>query len=447
MTLFKTILYKKIQNPHVVVLLILLNTALIMNFNFVVWQNLFSILSLSISIIMLIYKRFFIGYLLHFLLFSYYLLPHFPRMANHCNIELVVLGCFFIMALFYILKNKPLLSNQSITLLCRTTLVWVYFYAGFHKLNSGFFSTCYSCANFVHVQFLKNITGHDYILDPNVLLLLQVATIIIEMIVPFGLFHQSTRKITVCILLFFHGYLSLIYYADFSALAVFLLFGSVANFEDKKTEYQKTSLYVIISILAILIRSMLLHANTTLANQCFIFGIIYNIGLTTWVFYNFVHFKKLKNTFTKKHYTIAFIPFVIISLWTLKTYIGLGNCANLTMFSNLITLKNESNHFLIDTKNTKLFQYEEDYILILSIKGLKYKTGLEHQRLPIIEFKYLSSKWIKQNHEKISVLYQYQNKTYLISDLKKHEYSKSDWWYQFVFFRKIQPINKNKCIW
>jgi hypothetical protein len=118
------------------------------------------------------------------------------------------------------------------------------------------------------------------------------------------------------------------------------------------------------------------------------------------------------------------------------------------MFSNLLTEKTRSNHLFIDTKKTKLFDFEEDNILILKLHDTLNRVGLKDFKIPKIEFEVLVKEWTKKyQHTPLNAVLVYKSDTIIIPDLKKSRFNQSKWWWKFVVFRKIQPEGANKCYW
>ena len=103
---------------------------------------------------------------------------------------------------------------------------------------------------------------------------------------------------------------------------------------------------------------------------------------------------------------------------------------------------------LIDTKKTKIFDFEEDNLLILKLHDTVKNEKLEGFKLPVIEFKCVAKRWTDKYPDlKINATVVYQNDTLQIDDLKKTKFIETKWWYHYVFFRKIQPEGPNGCYW
>src|SRR5690606_24274196 len=77
--------------------------------------------------------------LLSAMAFIIVVVPSFPRLANHANIETLLGIALLILSLYYSFKKEIKVNPQLISNTFRFGLISLYFMAGFHKLNYGFF--------------------------------------------------------------------------------------------------------------------------------------------------------------------------------------------------------------------------------------------------------------------------------------------------------------------
>ncbi|MDT0556718.1 HTTM domain-containing protein [Patiriisocius hiemis] len=419
--------------------------ALLMGYGSNSWIYPALVVALIISLLLLIFKQKF--WLISFFIASIAVLLYgfsFPRMANHGNLEFFI-GLFIIC--FLLLKYKDIKNNtlsvKNITWFFRFSLLSIYFFAGFHKLNSGFFSINESCTFLINQGFFST----EILTNTTIALVFQVGTILIEMLIPFGLLFRKTRKIAVLILLAFHIYLSFVGFSNFSSLAGFLLLGSLLSL--KKIKQKHLIIYTVSAVIAV-ITGFVLRNYTTLSfyKIAFINGLIYNIG---WVyfFYNLVKGIKFNTKNLQLSWQLA-IPVFFVFLWSSQAYIGLSNTGNLTMFSNLITESSRSNHFLINTKKTKLFFFEDDYVTILELPDYCKWNGIEKLEgydLPYIEFKTQVGFWKQKYNNPIPATVVYKKDTLQIDNLKNSTFSTTNWWHKYLHFRKIPIKGNNECLW
>ena len=439
------------QNQNYLLLLGVFNCALLLNFHLLIWKHklLMFFIFWAVGLTLLNYKWWW-ATIINIVLSFIFFLPQFPRLANHSNleffIEIIILG----LLLSKILNPKFKIAPNVLSAVFRVSIVTIYFYTGFHKLNTDYFNPCVSCVNSISEYIFKNITGIKLTLPDQFSYFLQYSSIFIEMILPFGLLWHKTRKWTAILLLFFHFYLNLAVYADFSALVAFLLLGCVIDFESKtisKNIIHAFRFYVLFAMLSIFANYIVLKFQLNIKSRGFIHGLVFNIGYFILFFTFFKNYKARVLRFDKKPVLLLSVCFVLISFWTLRTYIGLGNSGNFTMFSNLLTEKSRNNHFLIDTKKTKIVDFEEDNVLILKLPDTIKNKKLENFRLPLIEFKYRTTQLCEKYDHELNCVLVYKNDTLVIPDLKNSVFNEKKWWYKYIFFREIQLEGPNKCYW
>lgn len=307
-----------------------------------------------------------------------------------------------------------------------------------------------SCVNGINDYTFSGILNSDFKTPDNLSRLFQWSTIFIECVLPFGILHHKTRKYAVVLLLLFHSYLALSFYADFSATAIVLLLGCVINFNPKEVSpkiIRFLKVYLIFIIFYIISHRLLKLTTIDSLKYQFYQGIIFNTGFLFFIFHYF------KNTIIQRYFFQRnyFLPlagvFLLISIWTLRTYIGLGNQGNLTMFSNLVTEKSMNNHWLIDTKKTKIFDFEEDNVYIISMETPFSRESFSGHKLPLIQFKFLANYWSRKYNKPIPCTFIYKGEKLHFEDIRKSPFTKSKWWYKYVLFRKIQATSPNKCRW
>lgn len=440
-----------IRNPNYLLLLAVLNCALLMNFHLLIWKNSITTIIIFICVgFSFLNYRFWWATILSVIISFFYFLSRFPRLANHSNLEF----CIEIITLTFlfckIVNPKFKVAPNTMSAVFRVSTVLIYFYSGFHKLNTDYFNSCVSCVNIINEYIFENFTGIPINLSDTFSYLFQYTSVFAELVLPFGLLWNRSRKTTAILLLFFHFYLNLAVYADFSAFGAFLILGCVIDFESKtipNNVIKAFRYYALFTLLAILANYIVLKFKINTSNRGFIHGFVFNIG---WFIFFYTFFKNYKSKvlkFNRKPILTLSICFVLISFWTLRTYIGLGNTGNFTMFSNLVTEESRSNHLIIDTKKTKLFDFEEDHVLILQLHDTLKNTKLEGSMLPLIEFKYKNNQWCKKYNVKLNCVLVYKNDTIMIPDLRNSTFSKTEWWYRYIFFRRIQPNGPNECVW
>lgn len=403
----------------------------------------------------LLSRKFWFTTFLSFIPFYFIKLPLFPRLTNHGNIQVFIglLLLIFIVSNFR-KKNKVIPNSNALRQVFLYPLVAVYVLAGIHKLNSGFFDLSFSCTNHVSFKFNNLLFGEGF--EPSYFMtrLSQILTVMFEIVIPFGLLFKATRKISVWLLVIFHAGMSLFGFANFSALAGFLLCGCVINFNGSSAYYQSIckalKIYIAVSIASVIMSYAVTRLGISEAQHVRVYnGMIFNIG---WFIFFYI---LLSNTTIKQEYLKlnlnALLLVLFVLFWAGQAYLGLSNAGNLTMFSNLKTEKSRSNHYLIDTKYTKIWSFEEDIVTIIQIPDeLKWQHSIPLEpmsQLPLIEFKSQANSWVNSIKDTIELSIKYQDKIIHIKNLKDSEFSEVEWWYHYVYFRKISAGNNNECLW
>ena len=440
-----------LTNENYLLLLALFNCALLMNFHELYWKKpIMTILLFIIVGITFMNYRLWWATIINIGISLFYFTTRFPRLANHANIEFFIAILILSIFVYKIIYPKLKIAPDLIAWIFRISVVTIYFYSGFHKLNTDYFNPCVSCVNKVNEYIIGNLTGTDFKISENISRFFQYTSIVMEMLIPFGLFWKVTRKMTALLLLFFHFYLNLAVYSDFGALAVFLIIGCVLDFESR-TIHDKISkairYYIFFTLLTFGVKLILIKYKFNPYYLGFIQGLFFNLGGVIFFYHFFTNFKDKSYSINKRHLFILSTCFILISFWTLRTYIGLGNSGNFTMFSNLVTEETASNHLLIDTRKTKIFNFEEDNVIILKIHESFRKERLEGIKIPVSEFKFLCKKWTSSSRIKLNCTLVYKNDTIVIDDLRKSEFAKTQWWNRYLYFRKIQTEGPNKCRW
>ena len=375
----------------------------------------------------------------------------FPRTANHPNLELFSALLLLLLIAYKWYDRRLYLQPTAVSLIFRITVVTVYFLTGFHKLNTDFFDPCVSCVNHINEIAPGKLAGTPFRLSAEISRAIQILTLFLEMILPFGLLCAATRKWAAITILCFHFYLSFIGFADFGAFAAFLILGCMIDFT-KTQQHHKILMafrvYAVFTLIAVIIKpiGIWLQISSTLVN--FIHGFVYNIGYALFFIIFFKNYTAHKYIWSRTHLLPALVCIVLLGFWSLKAYAGLGNSANLTMFSNLLTEQSRSNHLIVDTRYTKLTDFEEDNVLVLELHDTLKKERLEGFRVPVVEFCFLAKQYTERYPAvALNCRLVYRNDTIAIADLKQSRYSQTKWWYKYLFFRKIQPDGPNACYW
>ena len=437
------------------ILLVIYNCSLLMSIGSGPWKYPWMTAFIVVMVgLQFLSKAFWFTTFLSFIPFYFVHIPLFPRLTNHGNLEVFIgfIILFFIIFKFKKIKNQSLDYTQIRDVFIYA-LVTTYFITGFHKLNSGFFDITSSCTKYVSSTFNEFLFGSNFKLSPIIIRITQILTILFEMVIPFGLLFIRTRKTTIWLFVSFHFYMSLCNFSNFSALAGFLLCGCIIDFNLNEKSRKQILKGLRVYIFFVLTSVLLSYFITRLGflNRSFVRvynGIFFNIG---WVIFFLVLLKNSTNT--KRYSKLRGLPIIFvlfITIWGVQPYLGLSNAGNLTMFSNLKTEKSQNNHYIINTKKTKIWDFEEDLVTMINVPdSLKWqhRGSLKGYQLPLIEFKSQANLWINKYQENIELTISHKGKIINIPNLKSSEYSKVKWWYNYVYYRRLPEGKINECLW
>lgn len=429
----------------------ILNGAILMNFHKLYFKNPFylAVLIIIVGYTILVPKNWF-SIVSASCISVYLLIDVFPRTGNHSTI--ILFASLTILSLFFIklFRKKELINPIFLSYFFRSLTVTIYFYTGFHKLNTDFLNPCVSCVNEINEYTISSLFGYPFKITDSLSRVFQIATLLIECIVPFGILFHKTIKYSIVILLIFHCYLSLSVFADFSAVGLFLLLGCMINFEENsfsKNTFLMVRIYLAMIIISVLSPFLLNYTNIPKSHYSFVKGCIFLVGYFSFIIYFFKNYSVKRNYFQRNYFLPLLLVCLILSFWTLKSYIGLGNAGNLTMFSNLVTEKSTNNHLLIDTKKTKIFDFEEDAVTIIYLNNKNITENYNGFKLPLVEFRFLVNYWSKTYKDEVPCKLIYKGKVFETKDICNSEFSQTKWWYKYLNFRKIQAKGPNECRW
>ena len=153
---------------------------------------------------------------------------------------------------------------------------------------------------------------------------------------------------------------------------------------------------------------------------------------------------------------LTYLFAAMLFFFATTSYLGLRTAGNFSMFSNLRTEGQTSNHLLLSGNPLKIWHYQEDTVKILEIDDEKAKIGhkycpLKNHSLTVVEFRKLIYQWTKADY-KIPLVFEYGDRTYTTTDIVDDptwRTPKRTWEMKLMDFRVIQPNNgePNYCRW
>ncbi|MFN9112145.1 MAG: hypothetical protein ACK5XN_18925, partial [Bacteroidota bacterium] len=275
----------------------------------------------------------------------------YPELSNHAVIQLFIcLGIVFL-AVREQFTDRPFFSADGKSAMLRSTVFLIYFFSGFHKINYGFLDADQSCVHMLNRYIVRVLGGENTSMAIWLTRCMQLATFFIELIVPFGLLFSRTCKWAVYSLFVFHGYLFMAGFAHFASVSMVILPACLLNYHDNDVTQKirhRLRPYVYIAAIASLICIVVCNIGDKkfegelLSEWFFICCGIYFIAFAYGVnLFRSVKSPSIQNK-AYRHHTVV-LPALFIFLWGMEPYYGLSNRANMSMYSNMITMAGRDN--------------------------------------------------------------------------------------------------------
>ena len=290
----------------------------------------------------------------------------------------------------------------------RVEVLILYFWAVFHKLNSGFFSPEVSCATeLLRAQHLDGVLSSF----PMLLFLNAYFTIIIELGILLMLFFRKTRNAGVLIGLLFHLVLSYSTYNaffDFTSMiaAAYFLFttpafnqrvdqwrkNSVATVKSIYNSYSTTKLIMICVVIAVIfgiisVLNKILHDFRLF--HLYFFWTLYGLILV-YVLVRFLFVKgetaEIQAPFSFRSAWFLILP-IIVFLNGTSPYLGLKTENSYAMFSNLRTEGGVTNHYVVPA-SFQVFDFQDNMVeIISSTDGTLQRVAEDNHLMVLFEFR------------------------------------------------------------
>lgn len=337
-----------------------------------------------------------------------------PFTTNHWIFTAFVNATVLHVLLFLMIRNRSFKVAEgqffkSFAPVIRLEVIILYFFAVFHKLNSGFFTPTTSCAtDLLKAQHIDQVIP----LNEEIFAINAWFTLIVEISIPVLLCFRQTRNAGVLIGLIFHCILSYSTYNafyDFSAMmfaAYFVFLNPAFSIKLSRVRQRLASaqkslinrfsipklLYVIFFTLACLGAIYILNKgmDTSKTVHLYFFWTVYSILFAT-CFINYVLFgRAIKDNADRRfgmlHWSFMIMPVVVFVNGTLP-YIGLKTENSYAMFSNLRTEGGRTNHFIVPAR-IQVFDFQQDVVEIVysTDHGLQ-KLANENKAMVLFEFR------------------------------------------------------------
>ncbi len=409
---------------------------------------------------------------------GYFFLFLFPDVDNHVNLllylNIAMAACLAAWAFGPCKKSQDEIFDRIAPFL-RSAAVILYFFAGFHKINSDFFDPYVGCAVTFARLILNQFNLH------NIAIPVSSAPVIAALIIStefLGGLLLLVKRFQLPVLVFlggFHGLLAMVTFPAFSALMMSVLSAFIPK------NYWMIIIDNPVNFLHYRIQRVFVYFSLILAtgfftglyfeffgptswninwNINFLLGLVLNVA--SLIFFWPIIRTLLSRKGPKWHgvsiwnpalpkYFLLFLAFLIF--FGMNPYLGLRTAGTFTMYSNLVTEGNQSNHLLLHSNALKVFGYQEDVVEIIEITPHKPRNRGNYLRkgisLPVVEFKKHILDW-RQMGAKVPAVYSYGGKVYTTQDIVHDTLWKSvkpNWETALLDFRVIQKQGPNACRW
>jgi hypothetical protein len=378
-----------------------------------------SVLGWAVSIACLLYLFFPQRYLIFvFALFGHVVVVYnrLPFVANHMVFEFLLNVTITAAVIYYWIRSRtkePLSGDtpasiwQRYTPVAQVSLIIMYFYVVFHKLNTDFFDPAVSCGGelfegMVHNFYLTKIGFIGRLYEEHALFLRAFSvyfTILSEIMIPVLLATRRFRNLGILFGLFFHivlpfhGHIGIY---SFSALmyTLYVFFWDDVTFKRFYEFYEKHALkirayfvFVFVAVVGAYFSGKWFLFNGSSTLFWFAYSVVYS-----YVFF-FVARKSLFTAGeTNQQYKTSILWFAVVVIFMNGTtpYLGLKTEMSYAMFSNLRTEDGKTNHFFIPA-TTQIFNYQKELVTIIDTDNntLKNIDRYEHGDVHVVYFEFV----------------------------------------------------------
>lgn len=387
----------------------------------------------------------------------------FPRIANHATLMLFVSLAFCLSLVLCGVLNQPfpikLFKNGL-----RGTAVVLYFFVGFHKINTGFLDPEYSCATWFHSRIETEVLNGAYQIPQFVITWSPIYVIVAELLVAALLIFQRTWLLALVLALPIHLYVSLSGFTDFSSfmhafMILFLPNWFWRELEEVRWKRKLVTRSITLYGLGVLTYSVfsvfalnvwyLNYWDAELAKGIMLNLLVLEFCLVVVLIWRTSRSRENTKLFWPDWYSWHCVPIVLIFFWGSLPYL-FGSQGSLTMFSNLVTEQHRANHLIIDPAWTKIVDFEQDLVFVRGFDSdirISSRGDLQGYLLPDLEWRWSVYRAAQNTNIPIGVTIEVDGQRRHLEDVVRSEYSIPHPMSHLLSFRKIDPIGIAKCRW
>ncbi len=385
----------------------------------------------------------------------------FPGLANHSNVILFI--CLFLIPLQVRriqgaghdgpAKRRAVERTEETIATLRWVIALMYFFAGFHKLNEDFFNPEVTCA-FDKMEDYLRVASVSVADLPAILQKLVPAGVVAMELVPAAFFlFRPTQKLGIAMLLLVHGLLAPVGFADFSSLAMSLLWLFVPV--DAMPKMPGRRFFIVLAASFLIMQLVLATWRIPIGDQVFgdLEGLVLIAGFApVWFLYFRARVPGPAMRWPGRWAHRAFLAFMVF--FAMNNYFGLRTAGTLSMFSNLVTEGPRSNHFLLGGNPLKVFGFQEDVVHInrvdRRVRGRFRDHLLADHAAVRVEFARILERLRRRRYRRLYLDVTYNGQRYVTRDLlndPQFDFSVPWWQTKLLKFRVIQPQRPQQCAW
>ena len=446
------------------------------------WGNIYSSLfSLFLLITLLLLSKYrYVVFILFLLISTYFIFDKYPRVSNHSTLIMFINIYLLFSSLTKIVfnNNKLVISNNDFLVL-RWSLIIVYFFTGFHKLNYDFLFSENSCANWYHTKLLFILTNQVIKPYPDIIYIISpFLVVILELTESIGLLFRKTQLIGLYSFILLHFYLSLGGFIDFAAVCISLMIAFIPSKSYLKYQHvfsQEINLrfvkidrlycYVLglicIGVIVFIERTFNIIQTNNHRFIIFISGLLFIINLVyfSWYFIKKIYTEKIFMWETENlfyYIPIQVYSFILLLLFQgSQNYLGLSTAGTFSMFSNLRTEGGSSNHLILKNNPLEVFDFQRDLVYIEKITPpyytINYTTNnIKHKVIPRLVFEEYLYNLSKMNIPDVDIILEYNTKKILEKNILHNSTwtpSRLELKHKYLYFRQIHLASDVRCAW
>lgn len=392
----------------------------------------------------------------------------YPRIANHAAVQMFIAIFVLIVVLSSVVRRCRLPCDHIASGL-RGLAVVLYFYVGFHKLNTGFLNPATSCANWYHRKLLDS--AFDYggpLEDVFPVFLIQWSpklAVAAELVAFVLLLFRPTLLLGLCVALPIHLYVSLSGFVDFSSLmhSIMFLFLPVAVVSRPGVRRTLSAYHVVALGIAVVTHYMVAEWDSGIGAIRTFQGVAYDAAVLAVV--AVVAFairsepRREAVPMAESNEGVGLVwhrwwkypvfPAVVL-LWGALPYIGLSTNGSLTMFSNLVTASGYNNHVIVDTEFTDGFGFQDDLVQVIDMEpelADNFRYSPVGDLVTRSEIAIQVRRTAREQDRPLMGFLMENGEPTFYADLRASPYNEWPFWVRWLSFRKVDPVGEAQCRW